>query len=628
MEIVVVKETDNIAKLVNNAQEGTEFLFPDFVYRNFDVLRPKDRTVLRNLKLNGSKIITGWLKESGYWISPEPATIVEKASIEFLRNDGKNTGGYDRANWNLALFRDDLPLRHVSSITELDNGSWYFEEGSKTIWIYFDPKDHLIELTQKSKFIESSANEVVLDSCYFEKSATKPQSKAIINYGGSWHIVSSVFAKHAGCALRISNGTFLDDCKFINNGQMGAGFGSAIITDVIIKNCYFGYNNFQRVNEFWEACGIKVSKTENIVIDNSIFEFNIGNGLWFDIDNKSSVIQKNKFYYNDRNGLYNEIGQSALVSNNVAVGNGNSEFYNSSEAQMRITLNQDVIYKNNILVTENEKEWGFLIEDKNRGSWKTENIRYENNYIFSENNQAIKIITDAPDGEIQFNDNFYSSGSIVSYKGTNYTIQNWNSKSFVNNEKEIVYPEFLKDYLEKQKTEPISIQNNQLVLEGKTMPSIGMFYIVDAENSEDMYEYAEGSYTLSVSEMPKKFSIRVDLVDGNQVVFLVNDVERIEKQAPYAIFNNDIDFYDGLDSVFGVWNIFATPYLDGVAGETKNFILTISDGDVIEIGKYRVTLKSTLPLAGFDVYLEEEKISNINVAFEQNEGGNVEVTID
>jgi len=641
METVIAKETDNIASLLYKANEGTEFIFPEnFVYRNFETLRPKNETVLRNLKLNGSKIMDKWLKQSGYWISPELATTVLKASTDYLRSTTGNNGGYDRANWNLVLFRDDLPLRHVTSISQLDNDSWYFEEKTKIVWISFDPTNYFMEFTQKTRFIDSNSKFVILDNCHFEKCASQVGQGAVLTYLSSdWIIKNCTFMKNASVGLSIGSNALVENCAFVHNGQAGAGVGGGSTTkeDIVIRNCYFGFNNFQRISEYWDGSALKITNTKNLLFSGNTVEKNKSNGLWVDINNIGTIVSNNKFMYNTRNGVYNEIGYSCEISDNLFVGNGfTKEFWNNSEGQIRVSNNKDVNIHDNIMICRKDEHAFFVFDGQRGGSYLTRNLKFDNNHIYSLRETVVTANENLNDLEfyksISFSNNKYAlfDGQLKFIYKNIYDLPNWNKQSFSSNETETEYPSWLVGYLEEEKTDTLKIVNGELKMVGTVIPQITKFIVVDTDTNTDFLEFGSGLHLISVSEMPEHFSIRVETTGTNKVQFNINGIERTEYTKPYAIFENTPDNFDGAKAEPYVWEIVATPYNGETIGNTQTFTLDIYKNEVIEIEGYSVKLKTSLPVASFDVYTDDGKISNISVSFfqENNSGGDVEITIE
>ena len=91
---------------------------------------------------------------------------------------------------------------------------------------------------------------------------------------------------------------------------------------MLITGCEVRNNNVKGFGRGWEAGGDKLVLCRDVIIENSRFADNRGNGIWFDIGNENCVVRNCLIADNEDAGIFYEISFGLHAHDNVIVGNG------------------------------------------------------------------------------------------------------------------------------------------------------------------------------------------------------------------------------------------------------------------------------------------------------------------
>ncbi|MBE7189880.1 right-handed parallel beta-helix repeat-containing protein, partial [Jatrophihabitans endophyticus] len=81
-------------------------------------------------------------------------------------------------------------------------------------------------------------------------------------------------------------------------------------------------NNTEHFNYAPVSGGVKITRSRNLTVTDSVFENNNGPGLWFDESCYNTTLTGDSFLSNGGNGLSYEISSTGTFANNVATDNG------------------------------------------------------------------------------------------------------------------------------------------------------------------------------------------------------------------------------------------------------------------------------------------------------------------
>ena len=100
-------------------------------------------------------------------------------------------------------------------------------------------------------------------------------------------------------------------------------------------------NNTEGFDEHQEAGGMKLSSSNDVLIDDDLADGNYGKGIWFDIASLRATIVRNQTFSNLDEGIQFEISSGAVIAGNVA--------WRNSGGGIRVIESQHVDIYNNVL---------------------------------------------------------------------------------------------------------------------------------------------------------------------------------------------------------------------------------------------------------------------------------------
>lgn len=142
--------------------------------------------------------------------------------------------------------------------------------------------------------------------------------------------------------FRVLGGTFH------HNGRLGIGVTQG--ANGLIDGVDLSFNNPDTLfDPLWEAGGIKISISDDVTVHGCAVHDNVGPGIWYDGDNRGSVVSANVVTGNTQIGIMYEISLSAVIQGNTISGNG-SATTGPNGAGILVSASQDVEVHHNVLV--------------------------------------------------------------------------------------------------------------------------------------------------------------------------------------------------------------------------------------------------------------------------------------
>jgi hypothetical protein len=134
-----------------------------------------------------------------------------------------------------------------------------------------------------------------------------------------------------------------------------------------MTECTVLNNNIKGFNRGWEAGGNKICLARGVVLKNSTFIENRGDGIWFDIGNEDCTVHNCLIAYNEDAGIFYEISYGLHAHDNVIVGNGLADTSSAwgANAGISISSSPDCLVERNLLIGNKE---GFSFREQNRST--------------------------------------------------------------------------------------------------------------------------------------------------------------------------------------------------------------------------------------------------------------------
>jgi len=429
-QTVTINTGNNIQQKVDDNPEGTTFNISAGVYRMQSIFPKNNQKFIGvgQVILDGSELINNWVRDGDYWYH---------VGIE-QTGDIKNLSWCEdtpRCNWPEDLFKNDVPLKHVSTKNGISNDSeWFFEKkggnNNDKIWVKFNPASFSMELSVTPIAFNATGNNVTIDNLIIQKYASPTQEGAI---GGGGTGLNGCTIKN--CTIQLNHGVginFTGTSTITNNiitrmGMLGIKTRDGSV-DSVVEDNEISYNMYAGYNYAIEGGGSKFARSVGLQLINNHAHHNIGPGLWTDIDNYSTVYEGNLCEYNDAQGIFHEISYNADIRCNTMQYNnqnpklniaGNIFISNSSDAHVhenvvRVGANENL--KNGITIKCTDRF------DSNNDPYLTNDNIIEDNDIYFEvatGKTGITFDTDCPE----------LKGNII--RNNRYHVQNTGGNYFV-----------------------------------------------------------------------------------------------------------------------------------------------------------------------------------------------------
>jgi len=470
--VVTVIAGQSIASAITAAGAGGVILLKAGTHRVTSALTPlnnqvfigeKDSDGTRRSRLNGSRILTGWIADSGRWYVTGQ-TQAGTLGVDMDCDDGTPehpiaAGRFDRCvnpeqlYFNCSTVATCTMKHHETSLAATGAGEWFFDYAADRIYVGDDPTSAFVETAVTQLPFTGSASGVTVRGLVVEMFASVSQDGTIYAKD-NWLVDDNEIRWNHGAGIRMStlvgarvrNNYIHHNCNYAITGEG---------LNLVVDGNEFAYNNvLPQSNDwetapcgfwsFWGAGGTKFVHTLDLLVRDNYSHHNNGPGVWFDIENRRGIIRNNVLESNRRAGIFWEISCSAAIHNNWAIGNGTGLDFPGigTGAGIEINTSADVLVYDNV-ITGNAYGITGTDDIRNGGNeaggqcqldgvvWKLANLYVHDNIITSCGSSAGVYwtgVTDSGHGtdafsgaqNNDFEDNVYTLGA-----GTNYF--NWAS---------------------------------------------------------------------------------------------------------------------------------------------------------------------------------------------------------
>jgi parallel beta-helix repeat protein len=270
------------------------------------------------------------------------------------------------------VFINDYALRQVLERDELARGTFFVDLDGKRLYVWnYDNQDirgkkATVEASVRDQIMVIKGDYIAVKGIRFRYAANRAQQGAV-EFSGHHLTVEDCLFEHtnaSGAAFRGEDIT-VRRCTFQHNGQLG--FGASRAHRLRMTGCTVRNNNTKGFNRGWEAGGNKICLSRGVVLENSIFIENRGDGIWFDIGNEDCTIHNCLIAFNDDAGIFYEISYGLHAHDNVIVGNGLADTSSAWGANAGISLSSSTncVVERNLLIGNKE---GFSFREQTRST--------------------------------------------------------------------------------------------------------------------------------------------------------------------------------------------------------------------------------------------------------------------
>src|SRR5262249_7101341 len=228
--------------------------------------------------LNGAELLTSFQQSGSYYYvtGPTPQSQVSITSAQCEPQLPGYPNAYPGCIYPEDLYYDDVPLVHVTALTDVGPGKWFFDYTNNTIYFYDNPAGHRVETSVvPSAFAYGPANNVTIEELTVEKFAAPIQRGAIQgSIGGStttgvnWVVQHNEIRLNHGNGVGINFGWQILSNYIHHNGNLGIGGGLGGGTQqsgVLIQGNELAFNNYAHVSPAFGAGGADTLGTLGII---------------------------------------------------------------------------------------------------------------------------------------------------------------------------------------------------------------------------------------------------------------------------------------------------------------------------------------------------------------------------
>ncbi len=326
-----------------------------------------------NVWLKGSLVAAGWVADGNAWRM--------RGRAHGFCGDCFHPDNVDPAFPNAGLpdqvFVDDAPLRQVSSRSSVTAGTFYVDRRLKRLFIGSDPQGRSVEVSVRGTALaieHGGQGSIVrgLGFAHYSPVAQPGLGGTVKGNAANLTFENNTFAWSAvkGLVIFAPGGTVRGN-TFIYNGMMGLGAWNADGLKVVGNR--FAFNNqegFVQTGAVSEAAGAKLTSTRDLKVTDNVFEGNLANGLWLDINISNAAIVRNLFKANRRHGVFYEISSNGIIASNIAERNAVAGIALANATHMQV-------YNNTLF----GNAYAFLVQADDRVNSDPEQIKLGNSWI-------------------------------------------------------------------------------------------------------------------------------------------------------------------------------------------------------------------------------------------------------
>ena len=333
------------------------------------------------------------------------------AETRFCRNLTNDVAVPAEACNTLGFWQNQLRLDQVFAQTDLEEGTFFYDESAQEVWIWPLPdaggvgsieglaSDYVLRLGRASR-------NVTIKNLNIWYGASEPDA-GIFHVEGTGHVLEDVDVRYsAGAGIRVhgADGVTMKNIASSHHGQNGwrvsaeASFSSSSgwsITDTADDLTLHGseshHNGWKGFDNCWGGGGTKFSFTRNLLIDGFYSADNNGFGIWLDIENHAYTVTRSLSARDAGRGVFVEyISDNGVVENNVVfatrdasrVGCGISVGLAAADSR-NVVLRQNTVYSMDSGVRSIMLKTG--CPTCRQFPYPSESITWENNLIVNKN---------------------------------------------------------------------------------------------------------------------------------------------------------------------------------------------------------------------------------------------------
>lgn len=378
-----IKQEEQVRMISDAAalvEPGDRVIIHNGIYREGIIIEKSgqpDKSITFQAAIGANVIVTGADRISEWTQVPgEDHTFSTDWPYKFITWNEQHTHPADDFHRLIGrceqVFVNGYALRQVLERDKLARGTFFVDLDDKCLYIWnYDNQDILeqramIEASVRDQILSVKGDHITIKGIRFRYAANRAQHGAV-EFSGHHLTIEDCLFEHTNA----SGATFKGEditvrrCTFQHNGQLG--FGASRAHRLRMTECMVRNNNIKGFNRGWEAGGNKICLSRGVVLENSTFTENRGNGIWFDIGNEDCTVHNCLIAFNEDAGIFYEISYGLYAHDNVILSNGLADTRSAwgANAGISISSSPDCVVERNLLIGNKE---GFSFREQNRST--------------------------------------------------------------------------------------------------------------------------------------------------------------------------------------------------------------------------------------------------------------------
>ncbi|HLT83870.1 MAG TPA: right-handed parallel beta-helix repeat-containing protein [Phototrophicaceae bacterium] len=341
--------------------------------------------------LDGSVAVEHWVPDGDVWVAPGWGTRLDASPTYSWGAEDHDQPGwsfidpeYPMAAHPDQVWVDDERQVQVGSRAEVGEGSFYVDHDRAELVLGTDPTGRTVVSSTLPRALRLRSEHMVLRDINVRRYAPSVPHMGAVTIEAHHVLVDGVtVADNATTGVHVlSTGVRLEDVELVGNGMLGLSATEADGLELLRVTAR--QNNVERFNRSPAAGGVKIGRSQGVVVRDSTFSGNYANGLWFDESVYDLRLVGSRMTDNTGHGVSVELTGHAVVADNVVARNGGNG--------LKLNDAEDVEVWNNTFA-DNTRSINVIQDDRDidpRGSfrdedlplrWQTQDIAIRNNVI-------------------------------------------------------------------------------------------------------------------------------------------------------------------------------------------------------------------------------------------------------
>ena len=309
----------------------------------------------------GSSPLAGFEREGAVWVrsgwtaefDSTPCYNAERCATSDV--DFQFVGpSYPMAAHPDQVWIDGTALRQVSALGQVVTGTFYVDDAGDRLYVGSDPSGRDVRASDLADAITVNGPGSVVRGVGVRRYGTSIPEVATVKLVGEGTVLEDVLVSDNATTgvTAVRSDVTLRNVTSTRNGMLGIHANTADRLRLI--NVAVTGNNVEHFKTAPVAGGFKITKSRGVEVRDSLFDANLGTGVWVDESVHGIVLAGNTITRNGSHGISLELSAEATVVDNLLVDNAREGLKVNNTSGVRIW--------NNVVVGGNRAVW--IVQDR------------------------------------------------------------------------------------------------------------------------------------------------------------------------------------------------------------------------------------------------------------------------